>query len=94
MGVEVVVRATEERGAGARRPHRGAGEQVEPGTRRIRVGHPRGDDERVAVGVGALVGMLVATLIASRLRRIARTAATIEAGAFDVELKPHFHDDK
>jgi signal transduction histidine kinase/HAMP domain-containing protein len=47
----------------------------------------------LAVGVGAVVGMLVATLIAARLRRIARTAATIEAGAFDVALQPRFHDE-
>jgi signal transduction histidine kinase len=47
----------------------------------------------LAVGVGALVGVLVATLIAARLRRIARTAATIEAGAFDVALQPRFYDE-
>jgi signal transduction histidine kinase/HAMP domain-containing protein len=47
----------------------------------------------LAVGVGALVGVLVATLIAARLRRIARMAATIEAGAFDLALQPRFHDE-
>jgi signal transduction histidine kinase/HAMP domain-containing protein len=47
----------------------------------------------LAVAVGALVGILVATLIAARLRRIARTAATIEAGAFDLALRPRFHDE-
>jgi signal transduction histidine kinase len=47
----------------------------------------------LAVPIAALVGLLVATLIAARLRRIARTAATIEAGAFDVTLRPRFHDE-
>ncbi len=42
----------------------------------------------VAVLVGALVGLLVAVVIASRLRRIASTAAAIEAGSFDRELDP------
>jgi signal transduction histidine kinase/HAMP domain-containing protein len=47
----------------------------------------------LAAGIGAVIGVLVATLIAARLRRIARTAATIEAGAFDVALRPRFHDE-
>jgi two-component system sensor histidine kinase VicK len=47
----------------------------------------------VAVAIGALVGLLVATLIAARLRRIARAAATIEAGAFDQPLRPRFRDE-
>jgi signal transduction histidine kinase/HAMP domain-containing protein len=42
----------------------------------------------LAVAVGALVGLLVAVLIASRLRRIASTAAAIEAGSFDAPLRP------
>lgn len=48
----------------------------------------------LAVGVGALVGLLVAALITSRLSRIARAAAAIEAGAFDGDvLEPRFHDE-
>jgi two-component system sensor histidine kinase VicK len=47
----------------------------------------------VAVAIGALVGLLVATLIAARLRRIARAAAAIEAGAFDQPLRTRFRDE-
>jgi len=47
----------------------------------------------VAVAIGALVGLLVATLITARLRRIARAAAAIEAGAFDQQLRPFFRDE-
>jgi two-component system phosphate regulon sensor histidine kinase PhoR len=47
----------------------------------------------LAVMIGALVGLLVASLIAARLRRIARAAAEIEAGAFDTPLRPRFHDE-
>ncbi|HKI93501.1 MAG TPA: ATP-binding protein, partial [Gaiellaceae bacterium] len=47
----------------------------------------------IAVAVGAIVGLLVATLIAGRLRRIGRAAARIEAGAFDEPLKPPFRDE-
>jgi two-component system sensor histidine kinase VicK len=47
----------------------------------------------VAVAIGALVGLLVATLIAARLGRIARAAAAIEAGAFDQPLRPRFRDE-
>jgi len=48
----------------------------------------------LAVLVGALVGLLVAVVIASRLRRIASTAAAIEAGSFDTELQPGvLHDE-
>ena len=46
-----------------------------------------------AVPVGALAGLLVATLIASRLRRIAAAAAAIEAGSFETELRPRFRDE-
>src|SRR4051794_31151481 len=46
-----------------------------------------------AVLVGAVVGLLVAPLIAGRRRRIARAAAAIEAGAFDTPLQPRFHDE-
>ncbi|HET8558349.1 MAG TPA: ATP-binding protein, partial [Gaiellaceae bacterium] len=47
----------------------------------------------VAVAVGALVGLLIAALIAARLRRIAGTAAAIEAGAFDRPLQPLMRDE-
>ena len=47
----------------------------------------------VAIGIGALVGLLVATLIAARLRRIGRAAAVIEAGAFDQPLRVRFRDE-
>jgi two-component system, OmpR family, sensor histidine kinase VicK len=47
----------------------------------------------LAVGVGALVGLLVATLIAARLGRIARAAAAIAAGGFDRPLEVRFHDE-
>ena len=46
-----------------------------------------------AVPVGALAGLLVATLIASRLRRIAAAAAAIEAGSFETRLRPRFRDE-
>lgn len=46
-----------------------------------------------AVLVGALAGLLVAVLISARLRRIARTAAEIERGSFDTELRPRFGDE-
>jgi signal transduction histidine kinase len=48
----------------------------------------------LSVGVGAVVGLLVAALITSRLSRIARAAAAIEAGGFDREvLRPRFNDE-
>jgi signal transduction histidine kinase len=47
----------------------------------------------IAVAVGGLVGLLVAMGIAARLRRIARTAARIEAGAFDEPLHSPFGDE-
>lgn len=47
----------------------------------------------LAVALGALVGLLVATLITARLRRIGRAAARIEAGAFDEPLRPSFADE-
>ena len=47
----------------------------------------------LAVGVGAIVGLLVATLIAARLGRIARAAAAIAAGGFDRPLEVRFHDE-
>lgn len=47
----------------------------------------------VAVGVGALAGVLIAFLITRRLRRIAAAAASIETGAFDVELGSGFPDE-
>jgi signal transduction histidine kinase len=47
----------------------------------------------LAIAIGALIGLLVATLITARLRRIARAAAAIEAGAFDTPLRPRFRDE-
>lgn len=47
----------------------------------------------VAVGVGALVGALIAILITRRLRRLAAAAASIEADAFEVELDSGFPDE-
>jgi signal transduction histidine kinase len=46
-----------------------------------------------AVLIGALVGFVVASLIASRLRRIATAAAAIEEGRFEVGLQPRFRDE-
>jgi two-component system sensor histidine kinase VicK len=39
------------------------------------------------------VGLIVATLIAERLRRIGAAAAAIEAGDFERELRPRFNDE-
>jgi two-component system phosphate regulon sensor histidine kinase PhoR len=47
----------------------------------------------VAFPIGALAGLLVALLIARRLRRIAVAAAEIEAGRFDSPLQPRFRDE-
>jgi HAMP domain-containing protein len=48
----------------------------------------------LSVGFAAIVGLLVAALITSRLSRIARAAAAIEAGGFDREvLRPRFNDE-
>jgi two-component system sensor histidine kinase VicK len=47
----------------------------------------------IAIAVGGLVGLGVAMVIAARLRRIARTAARIEAGAFDEPLRSPFGDE-
>ena len=47
----------------------------------------------VAFPIGALAGLLVALLIARRLRRIAVAAAEIEAGRFDSPLSPRFRDE-
>jgi signal transduction histidine kinase/HAMP domain-containing protein len=46
-----------------------------------------------AVLVGAFAGLLVAMLIAARLRRIAAAAAAIEAGSFEKPLRPRFRDE-
>ena len=40
-----------------------------------------------------LVGLVVATLISVRLRRIATQAAEIERGNFETELRPRFRDE-
>jgi two-component system, OmpR family, sensor histidine kinase VicK len=47
----------------------------------------------IAIAVGGLVGLAVAMVIAARLRRIARAAARIEAGAFDEPLSSPFGDE-
>lgn len=46
-----------------------------------------------AILIAALIGVVIATLIADRLRRIATAAAAIEEGRFLVALKPRFHDE-
>jgi signal transduction histidine kinase/HAMP domain-containing protein len=47
----------------------------------------------LAVLLGALVGIFVATLIAARLRRIAKAARAIEAGQFETPLRSRFPDE-
>ena len=42
---------------------------------------------------GALAGLLVAMLIAGRLRRIAHAADAIEGGSFDTRLHPWLKDE-
>src|SRR5262245_17232732 len=46
-----------------------------------------------AVAIAALTGLVAATLIARRLKRISRTAAAIEQGDFAAEVEPRFHDE-
>ncbi len=47
----------------------------------------------IALLVGGLVGAVIATLIARRLRRIGRAAAAIEGGDFETALTPDFPDE-
>jgi two-component system sensor histidine kinase VicK len=47
----------------------------------------------IALLVGGAVGAVIATMIARRLRRIARAAAAIESGDFGVRLHPDFPDE-
>jgi signal transduction histidine kinase len=47
----------------------------------------------LAVVIGAATGLLVAMLIAARLRRIAGAASAIEGGHFDMPLEPTFGDE-
>jgi two-component system sensor histidine kinase VicK len=47
----------------------------------------------LALLLGGSVGVLIATLIARRLRRIARAAAAIEGGDFETPLEPDFSDE-
>ena len=47
----------------------------------------------IGIGVGTLAGLLVAVLIAGRLRRILRTAEAIEGGDFETRLRPRFRDE-
>jgi signal transduction histidine kinase len=46
-----------------------------------------------AVVIGATIGLVVASLIAKRLRRIATVAAEIEGGSFEAALRPRFRDE-
>jgi signal transduction histidine kinase len=46
-----------------------------------------------AVFAGCIAGLVVATLITLRLKRIARAASEIEQGTFDRRLEPYFHDE-
>ena len=46
-----------------------------------------------AVLAGAAAGLVVALLIAARLRRISTAAAEIERGSFETELRPRFRDE-
>jgi two-component system sensor histidine kinase VicK len=46
-----------------------------------------------AVVLGGVVGFLVASFMAARLRRVARAAAAIEAGDLDTPLRPGFGDE-
>jgi signal transduction histidine kinase/HAMP domain-containing protein len=60
------------------------------------IGVLRGEIARsalIAILIGAAVGLIVAYLIARRLRRIAAVAAEIEAGRFDDPLRPVFLDE-
>jgi signal transduction histidine kinase len=41
----------------------------------------------------AALGLILAWLVSQRLRRIAAAARAIEHGAFDIELRPRFHDE-
>jgi len=47
----------------------------------------------IALGVGAALGLLIASLTARRLARIARAAREIGAGNFDVELRTRLPDE-
>jgi signal transduction histidine kinase len=47
----------------------------------------------IAFPIGAAAGLVVALLISVRLRRIAATAAAIEAGSFDAKLDARFRDE-
>src|SRR5215208_6596030 len=56
----------------------------------------RGDRLRallIAIGIGVLVGFLVSSLIAVRVRRLARAAEEMAAGNFDVRLQPGGSDE-
>ncbi len=47
----------------------------------------------LAVGLGGLAGLLIATLVTRRLRRIGKAARAIESGDFGHRLDPRFHDE-
>ena len=46
-----------------------------------------------AAAIAVALGLVIASFVARRLRRIAATARAIEHGAFDAELRPRFHDE-
>src|SRR5262245_5666375 len=47
----------------------------------------------IGMAVGSLAGLLIASLIAGRLRRILTAAEAIEGGDFAVRLRPRFRDE-
>ncbi|GIU96053.1 MAG: hypothetical protein KatS3mg012_2510 [Gaiellaceae bacterium] len=47
----------------------------------------------LAIGIGAAVGLIVASLITRRLSHIAAAAREIEQGNFDLRLRPRFRDE-
>ena len=80
--------------------HRGAGAALVAYSLRPELRHRLGvihteyiESALIAFGVGAALGLLIATLTARRLGRMARTASEIGAGNFDVEVAPTFPDE-
>ena len=80
--------------------HRGAGAALVAYSLRPELRHRLGvihteyvESALIAFGVGAALGLLIATLTARRLARMARTASEIGAGNFEVEVKPTFPDE-
>ncbi len=80
--------------------HRGAGTALVAYSLRPELRHRLGvihteyiESALIAFGVGAALGLLIATLTARRLGRMARTASEIGAGNFSVEVEPTFPDE-